>query len=259
MLEYDIIVMVIEMEELKIAIIQLLKNLYILITLPQLYVIIMPFIIYKIIKTVRYKKTTYYKETKTPFKKVNVLNKGARGEYLLYKNLSPMEKENCRFLFNIYIPKDKGEMTEIDVIMICKEGVFVFESKNYSGWIYGDETQRKWTQTLPSGSGRNEKHMFYNPILQNQRHVKYLKRIIGDESPIYPIVVFSNRCEFKKLNISNRVFVIYRDEVLSTVRNIIEKSEIHSVDVEKIYKQLKPFAEASQDTKQAHIDRINNI
>lgn len=250
---------VIGMEELKIAIIQLLKNIYLLITLPQLYVIIMPFIIYKIIKTVQYKKTAYYKETKTPLKKVNIMNKGARGEYLLYKNLSPMEKENCKFLFNIYIPNDKGELTEIDVIMICKEGIFVFESKNYSGWIYGDETQRKWTQTLPADSGRSEKHQFYNPILQNQSHVKCLKRIIGDESPIYPIVVFSDRCEFKKLNISTQYSVIHRDDVLLTVKNILEKAEIHSVDVEKIYKQLKPFADASQDIKQAHIDRINNI
>lgn len=247
------------MEELKIVIIQLLKNIFILITMPQLYVIIMPFIIYKIIKTVQYKKTTYYKETKTPLNKVNVRNKSTRGEYLIYKNLRHMEKENCKFLFNLYIPNAKGETTEIDVLMICKEGIFVFESKNYSGWIFGDEKQKKWMQVLHISNGKSTKNYFYNPILQNQGHAKYLKRIIGDNTPIYPIVVFSNRCRFKKLNISEHSTVIYREDVFVTVQNILEKAEIHSVDVEKIYKQLKPFAEVSQDIKQAHVDRIKDI
>lgn len=37
---------------------------------------------------------------------------------------------------------------EIDLIMISETGIYVFESKNYSGWIFGDEKQRYWTQIL---------------------------------------------------------------------------------------------------------------
>ena len=44
--------------------------------------------------------------------------------------------------------------------MIHEKGIFVFESKNYSGWIFGSADQLNWTQSLQNG----EKHHFYNPI-----------------------------------------------------------------------------------------------
>ena len=42
-------------------------------------------------------------------------------------------------LRNIYVPKNNGETSEIDVVFITQKGIFVIESKNYSGWIFGDE------------------------------------------------------------------------------------------------------------------------
>lgn len=50
-----------------------------------------------------------------------------------------------KILRNIYLPKENGETAEIDVIYITKKGIFIFESKNYSGWIFGDEKSRYWT------------------------------------------------------------------------------------------------------------------
>ena len=94
-------------------------------------------------------------------------NKGRYGEYLIYKYLKGHEINGAMFLFNVYVPKENGETSEIDVIMIHHKGIFVFESKNYSGWIFGSETQRMWTQTLPKGRKRSHKESFYNPIIQN--------------------------------------------------------------------------------------------
>jgi hypothetical protein len=51
---------------------------------------------------------------------------------------------------NLYIPKKDGSTTEIDLIMLSQTGVYVFESKNYSGWIFGDEKSKNWMQTLQS-------------------------------------------------------------------------------------------------------------
>ena len=53
----------------------------------------------------------------------------------------------------------KGKTTEIDLLMIHEKGIFVFESKNYSGWIFGSEDQLKWTQCFKSG----QREHFYNP------------------------------------------------------------------------------------------------
>lgn len=67
-----------------------------------------------------------------------------------------------KILRNVYLPKDNGETSEIDVLYITQKGIFVFESKNYSGWIFGDEKGQYWTAMLPN----RQKNRFYNPIKQ---------------------------------------------------------------------------------------------
>ena len=72
-------------------------------------------------------------------------------EYLTYRYLRKFEKAGAKFLFNVYIPKENEETTEIDVLMISCKGLFVFESKNYGGWIFGSDNQKYWYQTFPAG------------------------------------------------------------------------------------------------------------
>ena len=67
---------------------------------------------------------------------------------MTYRNLRRYEKEGTRFLFNLYIPEGENGTTEIEMLMLSAKGLFVFESKNYSGWIFGSERQPKWYQTL---------------------------------------------------------------------------------------------------------------
>lgn len=220
--------------------------------------IIIALIIIKIVFTVsKYKKSTYYRETAKPFLKVRG-DSGCYGEYLTYNYLMPLEKENCRFLFNVYLPKNNSETSELDVVAVLKEGIFVFESKNYSGWIFGNETQKMWTQVLPNGKGKSSKEHFYNPILQNAGHIKWLKNIVGEEIPVYSVVVFSERCTFKKLEVSDKIPVIHRNKVLPTVKAIKSASD-SNIDVEDIYNKLKPYTNVSDEIKQQHIDRIKNI
>ena len=53
-------------------------------------------------------------------------------------------------LKNVYVPY-QGRTSEIDLLMIHEKGIFVFESKNYSGWIFGCADQLNWTQSLQNG------------------------------------------------------------------------------------------------------------
>lgn len=64
--------------------------------------------------------------------------------------------------------------------------MFVIETKNYSGKIYGSENQREWTQILAYGKVKNK---LYNPLKQNATHVYNVKKIIG-KFPVYSVVVF---------------------------------------------------------------------
>lgn len=212
-------------------------------------------------KNKKYKEETYYKITNIGYFRVRH-DTGRYGEYLTYKYLKKFEEQGSKFLFNIYVPKKEEETTEIDVLMISSKGLFVFESKNYSGWIFGSDNQKYWYQTLSSGRRRSHKEKFYNPVFQNNTHVKYLKSLIGNELPIYSIITFSDRCTLMNVNIKNsNVNVINRYQVYNLISSIYNNNpdDILSADqINEIYNKLYPYTQVDDITKQKHIDNINN-
>lgn len=105
---------------------------------------------------------------------------------------------NPRAIFHdLYIQKPNGEYVQIDVAVATKSGIIVFEVKDYSGWIFGNEYQKYWTQILAYGK---EKHRFYNPIMQNASHVNVLRESFTHNPgiPIFSAIVFYGDCELKK-------------------------------------------------------------
>lgn len=210
-------------------------------------------------KNKEYKKTAYYQVTNNPLLQVR-FDPGLYGEYLTYKHLKVQEEKGAKFLFNLYVPKANGETSEIDVMMIHPKGIFVFESKNYSGWIFGSETQKMWTQTLPAGRGRSHKESFYNPIMQNQSHIKHLNAFLGEYVPTRSVIVFSERCTLKKLQLkSDDVYVIKRNRVAQIVSQIcctIPNKVLNDTDILNIYNRLYPLTQINSTTKEQHIRDI---
>ena len=94
--------------------------------------------------------------------------------------------ENKQYVINDLILVNEGKSSQIDHIVINPRGIFVIETKNYSGEIYGSENQREWTQVLAYG---NVKNKLYNPLKQNATHVYKVKKIVG-KLPVYSLVVF---------------------------------------------------------------------
>ena len=183
---------------------------------------------------------------------------GRRGEKLTVKelNLVKLFGRKGKTLVNIYIPKDKGETTEIDVVYITQKGIFVFESKNYSGWIFGNEKDTYWTVSLPNG----QKNRFYNPVKQNRAHVKWLGKYIGETIPLFSVVVFSERCTLKKVTVeSDDVKVIKRDRLYATVRSIWKEQDdvLSEEEIDSLCDLLKPLTDVDEAEKQAHVQRIN--
>jgi hypothetical protein len=171
-----------------------------------------------------------------------------------------METDGAKFLFNIYIPKENGETSEIDVLMICPHGIFVFESKNYSGWIFGSEGQKNWYQTLPAGRGRNHKEHFYNPVMQNQSHIKHLTAFLKEPFPLRSIIVFSDRCTLKNVQIKSRnIKVINRYRVASVVDEICKQTPaalLTESSITAVYDKLYPLTQVSNDIKAQHVNNI---
>lgn len=243
---------------------QLLMPLLQLILLLLNPVILIPAIIITVVlvkKNKEYKKGAYYQITKLPYHYVKH-NIGRYGEYLTYKYLKEFETQGAKFLFNIYIPKENGETTEIDVLMLCSKGLFVFESKNYSGWIFGSENQKNWYQTLPAGGGRSHKEHFYNPIMQNCSHIKHLKALLGEQIPMHSIITFSNRCTLKSVQIkSDDVSVINRYNVyavVSTICSQIPNQLLTDTQINHLYNKLYPYTQVDAIVKTQHIANIHN-
>ena len=218
-------------------------------------------IIILIDKSKDYKNSAYYQITKQPYFSVK-RDIGKYGEYLTYKYLRNFETVDAKFLFNIYIPKENYETTEIDVLMISHKGIFVIESKNYSGWIFGSESQKNWYQTLPKGKNCSHKVPFYNPIMQNRSHIKYLKALLGEQIPMRSIIVFSDRCVLKHIKIySNDISVINRYNVAPVITEIYNQTSINLLtekDIADIYNKLYPYTQVDEITKIQHITKIRN-
>ncbi len=242
------------MQELLISLILLLFN-------PMFLIPAIIIIVVLIKKNKEYKNGAYYQVTKLPYLSVKH-DTGRYGEYLTYKYLKQFETNGAKFLFNIYIPKENGETTEIDVLMICSKGIFVIESKNYSGWIFGSESQKNWYQTLPSGRGRSHKEHFYNPIMQNRSHIKHLKAFLNKEIPMYSIITFSDRCTLKSVQIkSNDISVINRYRVAPVISQIcsqLPNDLLNETEITNIYNNLFPYTQVNYITKSQHIANIHN-
>jgi len=88
-----------------------------------------------------------------------------------------LEKDVYHRLNGITLPRANGGSTQIDHIIVSVYGIFVIETKNYKGWIYGSENKRQWTQVFQNGS----KFKFQNPLRQNYLHIKTLADLLGLE------------------------------------------------------------------------------
>src|SRR5699024_3547575 len=123
-------------------------------------------------------------------------HKGFKGEYELFRTLESLPIPKILFA-NLYIPKEDGTTSEVDIVMLTQHGVYVFEMKNYAGWVYGNEKHRYWTQTFPN----RKKYRFFNPVWQNKAHqeaiMKYL--CLNSENQVKNWIIFGNNCRLKTI------------------------------------------------------------
>jgi restriction system protein len=103
-----------------------------------------------------------------------------------------LDRKVYRRFHNVIIPARNGT-TQIDHILVSPYGVFIIETKNIKGWIFGSESEERWSQSL---YGRN--YPFQNPIRQTFRQKKILSQYLGlEESLIHTVIYFVGDCEFK--------------------------------------------------------------
>ena len=103
-----------------------------------------------------------------------------------------LNKNDYHLIKNVTIPIFGGT-TQIDHIIVSRYGVFVVETKNMKGWIFGGEHQKAWTQQI-----FKSKHKFQNPLHQNYKHTKTLEQALGlPHEKMISVVVFVGESTFK--------------------------------------------------------------
>jgi hypothetical protein len=117
-----------------------------------------------------------------------------RGEALLSDVIRANFEPPDYHLMNHVTLQLKDGTTQIDHILVSKFGVFVIETKDYTGWIFANQKQPRWTQVT-----FRAKYQFQNPILQNFRHVCAVQNLLDFLPPdaIKSIVVFAGDAKFK--------------------------------------------------------------
>ena len=135
--------------------------------------------------------------------------KGWFGERIVQKAFQALDPATYQVHHDLYLPRPDGKgSTQIDHVVVSGYGIFVIETKNYKGWIFGDEHQAKWTQQI-----YQKKSRFQNPLHQNALHVRALAKALGlNEDRFNSIVFFIGDCTFKTPmpeNVMNRGLSTY--------------------------------------------------
>lgn len=122
--------------------------------------------------------------------------KGKVGEFAVALHVKLYLKDPEYILLNdCTLPDEQSGTTQIDHILLSPYGIFIIETKNYKGWIFGSERQKLWTQKIFKKS-----YKFQNPLHQNYKHQKVLEQVLADiitPEYLHSIVVFMPDCEFK--------------------------------------------------------------
>ncbi|GEC79995.1 nuclease-related domain-containing protein [Flavobacterium aquatile] len=157
-------------------------------------------------------------------KTVTNVNRGTRSERKMVLRLLKSGIKPTAIFHDLYLHNGNGTYCQIDLVVATKVGIVVFEIKEYSGWIFGTENQKNWTQILAYGK---QKYQFYNPILQNKKHVEDLKKFYHfDNIPFFSLIVFFGNCKLKKtLDLPRHTFLIKSSKVIDRFNEIIQNNQ----------------------------------
>lgn len=183
---------------------------------------------------------------KSPF------GKGLMGEILVnFAANVRLDKQIYHLIKNVTLPTEDGT-TQIDHILVSKFGIFVIETKNIKGWIYGSEKQKTWTQKIYKHTTK-----FQNPLHQNYKHVKTIESVLEiDHSKIFSVIVFVGDSTFKTDMPEN---VTYAGGFVGYIKSKTEKI-ISQEEVEKIVSMIESGRlSRTLKTHREHVQHVKSI
>lgn len=161
-----------------------------------------------------------------------------------------LDKDEYHLIKNVTFPTEDGT-TQIDHVLVSSKGVFVVETKNMKGWIFGSEKQRQWTQKIYKHTSK-----FQNPLHQNYKHTKTLASCLDiPESKIFSVIVFVGDSEFKTEMPTNVTYagglIHYINSKQEKILSLIEiESVIHTIESGRLKPSIKTHRDHAQHVKE---------
>lgn len=155
---------------------------------------------------------------------------GRTGEIMAAIRLRFLPKDEYKVL-NTVLLKTRWGKCQIDHVIVSIYGIFVLETKNYKGTIYGGDESERWTQFL-----NKKKYELINPIKQNQNHINALKEMLNLDGPFYSIIVFNNKAKIKS-NAENAILT-KQSELIEEIKNLNNRC-LSLQEVERITKKIE--------------------
>lgn len=175
--------------------------------------------------------------------------RGYIGESQVKKQLSALPANEYKSIHNIMLRTEKGGTTQIDHIVVSLYGIFVIETKNYSGLITGTENAPKWTEHK-----YKKKYPFQNPIRQNYGHIKALETLLGlGKENFISVITFTTN---SKLKVTTKTPVIYTPKLAKNIKSYTE-TKIDAEQIETIANTIILANIDSKATRKEHIKSIN--
>ena len=178
---------------------------------------------------------------------------------ILAKLISTLTISNAKTLRNVYVPYAKGtKTTEIDMLLFANGNIYVFEVKNYSCTIIGNEFDKDW-KTIYT---KDKTYSMYNPIMQNKAHISTLASYLKiPESKFKSIIVFSENADIKKVKYTrtNNLCVLTMDTITPyLIKQKVSKKHFTDTELKTIYDTIKPLTKVSKSIKEQHIKDVKS-
>ena len=162
-----------------------------------------------------------------------------------------LDKKTYHVFNNVTLPLFGGGTTQIDHIIISVYGIFVVETKNMKGLIYGNAKDPTWTQIVFI-----KRYPFQNPLRQNYKHIKTISEILKiPEDKFHSIIFFIGNCKLQRNMPENVLSKGYTKYIKSKTEKILTEKEVSNiVDGIKAYRLPSSFK-----TKRKHIRYVKSI
>lgn len=176
---------------------------------------------------------------------------GKAGEYRVAKRLAELPPDEYLIVNDVMLPTKDDATTQVDHVVVSRFGVFVVETKDYSGWIFGDASQARWTQVMGRGKQKNR---FQNPIRQNWRHIAVISELLGVPADLFrSVVAFCGEADFKTEMPEG---VIYSKSIAKYITSF-QDAVISPKNVPEIAAALREWeATVSDEKRRGHVENL---